>query len=99
MGDVEIELVLAVDGPSIYRDWVEEHGEGLHHINFLTENADNFDKTVEMLIQEGFPSLQSGRFGHPKQRYAYGYIDIPPLRTIWEPAYEGEIDVKPIMLP
>ena len=99
VGGVEIELVQAVDGPSIYRDWLEEHGEGFHHINFLIDKVDDFDKTVETLVQEGFPSIQSGRFGHPKQRFAYKYIDIPPLRTIWEPIYEGEIDVKPIMIP
>jgi hypothetical protein len=99
VGGVEIELVQAVDGPSIYRDWIEERGEGLHHINFLLENADEFERVSETLAGEGFPSIQSARFGRPAQRYGYDYIDIPPLRTIWEPVFEGELDVQPVMFP
>jgi catechol 2,3-dioxygenase-like lactoylglutathione lyase family enzyme len=100
VGNLEFELVQAVDGPSLYGDWVEEHGEGFHHMNFLIDKEDDFDKTVEALVKEGFQSLQSGRFGLPNKRYGYNYIDIPPLRTIWEPVYEGkEVGVKPTMVP
>ena len=99
VGGVEFELVQAVEGPSIYGDWVEEHGEGLHHMNFLTDDVEHFDRTVEALAMEGFPCQQLGRFGRPDQRYSYGYIDIPPLHAIWEPVYESDVDVKPVMLP
>lgn len=33
----DLELVQPVDGLSIYRDWVDERGEGFHHVNFLVD--------------------------------------------------------------
>lgn len=93
VGDVQLELVQPVDGPSIYRDWLDEHGEGLHHLNFL---VDDVDETAEILAKEGFPSLQSGKWNPGG---AFNYVDIKPLRTIWEPVKGEEMDVEPIMCP
>jgi catechol 2,3-dioxygenase-like lactoylglutathione lyase family enzyme len=100
VGNMEFELMEAVDGPSVYGDWIEEHGEGLHHLKFLVDSLADFEKTVEALGREGFQSLQSGRYGPPDKRYGYNYFDIPPLRIIWESVYEGkEIGAKHIMVP
>jgi methylmalonyl-CoA/ethylmalonyl-CoA epimerase len=77
----------AVDGPSVYGDWVEEHGEGLHHINWL---VDDVDETVDIFSKEGFPSIQGGKYGPREQKGAYSYIDIQPLRVIWEPVRQIE---------
>jgi catechol 2,3-dioxygenase-like lactoylglutathione lyase family enzyme len=99
VGGVQLELVQPVDGLSIYRDWIEEHGEGLHHINYLVHSADEFDRNVENFTRLGFTSLQSGKYGPPEKKYAYNYFDIPPLRSIWEPVYGKKSGVKPFVLP
>ena len=99
VGSMQLELMQAVDGPSLYGDWVEERGEGLLHINFLLDTAEEYEKTVKSLTNEGFEILQSGRFGPSEKGYRYSSIDIPPLRTIWEPVYEGEIDAETLMVP
>ena len=78
VGEVELELCQPIDGNSIYQDFLMEHGEGLHHLNFL---VDNVDETTEILAKEGFPSIQSGCFGDTG---AYEYIEIKPLRCIWK---------------
>jgi hypothetical protein len=96
VGGVQLELVQPVDGPSIYADWLKERNEGIHHLNFL---VDDVDETVEILVKEGFPSLQSGKFGPKEQRGAYNYIDIKPLRAIWEPVHYDEVGAEPIMIP
>ena len=67
VGGVQLELVQAVEGPSVYRDWIEEHGEGLHHMNFLVEDV---EETERNLAEEGFRCIQSGRFGPPEKQYA-----------------------------
>lgn len=82
VGGVQLEISQPVDGPSIYGDWLEEHGEGLHHLNFL---VDDVAETEKLLAMDGFTSLQGGRYGPPEQGGAFCYIDIPPLRSIWEP--------------
>lgn len=97
VGDVQLELVQPVEGPSIYRDWLNKHGEGLHHLNFL---VDDVDTTAALLAREGFVSLQSGRFGPRDQKGAFNYVDIEPLRTIWEPVHIGdEIGAAPRIYP
>jgi catechol 2,3-dioxygenase-like lactoylglutathione lyase family enzyme len=87
-GDVQLELVQPVEGPSIYRDWLEEHGEGLHHLNFL---VDDVDEAARILAEQGFMSIQSGRFEPKEEKGAYNYINIKPLRAIWEPVHIGEV--------
>jgi hypothetical protein len=99
LGGMQLELMQAIDGPSLYGDWVEKHGEGLHHVNFLLDTAEEYETTVKSLINDGFESLQSGRFGPPEKGYGYTSIDIPPLRSIWGPVYEGEVDIETIMVP
>lgn len=96
-GNVQLELVQPVEGNSIYRDYLLEHGEGLHHINFLVEDT---DAIAAALTREGFPSIQSGRYGLPEHRSAFSYHPIPPLRTIWEPVHVGgPKGVAPIWIP
>jgi len=84
VGGVQLELCQPIDGPSLYQDFLDEHGEGLHHLQFI---ADNLDETVQILTEDdGFPSLQSGRVSEIS---AYNYIDIKPLHTIWELVQAG----------
>lgn len=37
-GDYEIELIAPV-GPSVFADWLEQHGPGLHHVKLETEET------------------------------------------------------------
>ena len=97
VGNVQLELVSPVEGPSIYGDWIEEHGEGLHHLNFL---VDDVDEAQRVLVEEGFVSLQSGKFEPRRLKGGYDYIDTWPLRVIWEPVCcAGEIGAQPRMYP
>ena len=89
VGAVQLELVQPVEGDSIYQDFLTEHGEGLHHLNFLVDDVDDLDETAEILAEEGFPTSQSGRIGTSEDKGGYNYIDIKPLRTIWEPVHKS----------
>ena len=95
IGDLELELVQYVEGCSVYADWVEEHGEGIQHLKFL---CDDIDAVSNALIAQGFPSIQSGHFGDPKEKAGgFTYIDIPPLHCIWEPVHKPKnLPVEPI---
>lgn len=41
----ELELIAPV-GPSVYRDWLEKHGPGIHHVKFET------DETYQGLLEK-----------------------------------------------
>ena len=87
VGSVQLELCQPVEGDSIYRDFLAEHGEGLHHLNFL---VDDVDQTIRILEEQGFPCMQSGRYGAPEKKYGFSYVDTKPLRAVWEPVHRGE---------
>jgi methylmalonyl-CoA/ethylmalonyl-CoA epimerase len=36
LGSVELELIEPVQGPNIWQDFIDKHGEGIHHIRFNT---------------------------------------------------------------
>jgi catechol 2,3-dioxygenase-like lactoylglutathione lyase family enzyme len=80
--NVEFELMQPVDGPSVYGDALEEHGEGVHHLQFCVADL---DETVRILTEDyGFPSIQSGVCGKTPKGCRYNYVYIEPLSCIWE---------------
>lgn len=95
IGDLELELVQYIEGDSFYQDWIKEHGEGIQHLKFL---CDDIDETSRLLAEQGFPSLQCGHFGDPKEKAGgFNYIDIPPLHCVWEPVHKPKaLPVDPI---
>ena len=57
LGSVELELIEPLQGPSIWQDFIDEHGEGIHHIRFNT-----FDEKpiIESLAEKDVPVEQWG---------------------------------------
>lgn len=58
MGTIELELSCPIRPPSIYEDFLNEKGEGLHHIGFDVSNLDEAIKRAEGV---GIKVLMSGR--------------------------------------
>ncbi|MFB6108885.1 MAG: VOC family protein [Haloplanus sp.] len=68
-GETMIELIEPLEGPSLYTEHLEEHGEGLHHVAcFAFEDA---DAVVEAFEAAGMPVIQSGVYGETP----YWYFD------------------------
>lgn len=59
-GDVQWEIVEPLEGPSIYKEFLEEKGEGLHHVQFA---VDDFDDAVKAFEENGMPVMMTGAFG------------------------------------
>ena len=98
IGGVQLELLQPIEGESIYQDFLNEHGEGLHHISSIVGDVNG---AVEILAKDGFPSIQSGCFGPHGSGNIYNYIDIKNLRAIWELAYYdvSNLGVEPVYYP
>jgi len=47
--DPQVELIQSLCGPSIYSDWVERHGYGLHHLGFFTSDMAGRVRDLEEL--------------------------------------------------
>ncbi|ETT72478.1 methylmalonyl-CoA epimerase [Paenibacillus sp. FSL R7-277] len=66
MGSLQLELIEPDHQPSTWRDYLNEHGEGVHHIAFVVEGMK--DK-IMLLEGKGFPLQQKGEY--TGGRYAY----------------------------
>ena len=54
LGDIRIELIQPVEGKILHADYLEEHGEGLHHLGFY---VDDVDAAAASLVEQGAKKL------------------------------------------
>ena len=57
LSEVEIELIQVVEGESIHSRFLEEKGEGLHHLGFFVKDI---EKELARLEKEGIKVLERG---------------------------------------
>ena len=57
LGAIELELIEPREGPSIWADFLEQHGEGIHHVRF---NVDQEQPVVDYLAGHGIVAAQRG---------------------------------------
>jgi len=67
MGPVRLELIQPVEGDNICRDFLEEQGQGLHHVGHIW--VKDMDEAIKEFEEQGFCCLQTGRL--PAGRWAY----------------------------
>jgi methylmalonyl-CoA/ethylmalonyl-CoA epimerase len=57
LGTIELELVQALSGRSIWSDFLAEHGPAIHHIRF---NVPNHELLSAYLLSKGIDKIQEG---------------------------------------
>ena len=57
MGNIELEIIQPISGKSVWFDFLEKHGEGIHHIKFLVSDL---QETKQYLGEYNFELIQSG---------------------------------------
>jgi len=65
--DTQVELIEPLRGESLYQEFLDAKGPGLHHIAF---DVPDFDATIAMLSGAGLDLLAKGRVG-PGSEFAY----------------------------
>jgi catechol 2,3-dioxygenase-like lactoylglutathione lyase family enzyme len=94
VGQVDVELLQPVDGPSIYKEWLEEHGEGMHHIAVMRHTPEESKETRRHFGDLGADVLMEGRIGESIHFY---YLDTGPLlKVIFESGTGHAVDLKPV---
>jgi methylmalonyl-CoA/ethylmalonyl-CoA epimerase len=68
----QLELLQPVAGRSIYQEWLDEHGEGLHHVGIW---VDKLAEAVAAMEVRGFELLQSGAGYGLDGDGGYAYFD------------------------
>ena len=69
IGDVRLELLQPVKGKSVQQEFLDSHGEGLHHLGFTVKDLKSLDNEVARLSKKGVKALSSARLA--QGAYAY----------------------------
>lgn len=68
LGRVQVEFLQALDTPNAWSDFLDQHGEGIHHVAFSSSDT---AAAVASFAEEGYPVLQEGMFTDGSGRYTY----------------------------
>ena len=68
LGPIELEMIEPYGGESVWQDFLDETGGGLHHIAFQIPDIDEGIKKCE---EYGMTLLQKGFYGDSSGAYAY----------------------------
>jgi methylmalonyl-CoA/ethylmalonyl-CoA epimerase len=93
VGDLVFELIQPLEGPSIYKQWLDQHGEGLHHVAVMLHDFDESAELRRKFAEQGMPVIMGGRIGDTIEFY---YLDTEPsLKLILESGSGHAIDLVP----
>ena len=77
--NLQLELIQPNDKPSTWRNYLEEHGEGMHHVAFQVRDS---KACVARAEAAGLRLVQRGVYGDGSGEY--NYLDAPELTCIVE---------------
>jgi catechol 2,3-dioxygenase-like lactoylglutathione lyase family enzyme len=94
-GETQLELVVPVSGESIYTEFLDRAGPGLHHVCIEAADADAFETALRDAEQHGAPVVQQGvmpggmRFAYVSaEQSGVPYIEIahipPEIRAFFD---------------
>jgi len=89
---IDFEILQPLEGPSIYKEFLEQKGEGLHHVSMVSPTED-VDTALNNFKKIGVDVLMSGRLGENIRFY---YMDTEPiLKMVAETVSGHAISMKP----
>lgn len=67
-GDLQMELIQPNEAPSAWREYLEQHGEGIHHLAF---NVKGMKASIQNCEDWGMKLIQKGEYRRGNGRYAF----------------------------
>jgi hypothetical protein len=71
----QFELIQPLSGKGAHQEWLDEHGEGFHHIGVLVNSVED---TSAQMNDAGYETIQLGSGIGPNRDGAYAYFDTTP---------------------
>ena len=88
---IDFEILQPLEGPSIYKEFLKEKGEGLHHVS-VVNSAENVHRALADFKKQGIGVLMSGRL----KDIEFYYLDTEPvLKMVTETVSGHAISLKP----
>lgn len=85
-GDITYEWIQSLKGSSVYDEFLQAHGEGLHHLAFAVRDM---DEATKLMASRGAPVSQSGGWDNPGSKGRFAYLDAEPhggvtIELLWD---------------
>jgi catechol 2,3-dioxygenase-like lactoylglutathione lyase family enzyme len=74
-GTVSYEWIQPNVGPSVFDEYLKNHGEGIQHLAFIVADM---NKILAAMAAKGVEVAQSGRFDYENRRGRFAYVDTEP---------------------
>jgi methylmalonyl-CoA/ethylmalonyl-CoA epimerase len=89
---IDFEILQPLEGPSIYKEFLDQRGEGLHHVSVVNPSED-VDRALADFEKMGVKVIMSGRLGEGIRFY---YMDTEPILKIVAETVSGHaISMRP----
>ncbi len=89
-GDFNWEIIQPLKGPSIYRDFIDQHGPGAQHVGVYLQDFDQtWDDLVQTFLDRGCTICQEGSWNEVRWKYfnapnaAHMCIELIDRPTDW----------------
>ncbi|QHT59980.1 VOC family protein [Paenibacillus lycopersici] len=81
MGSLQLELIEPDEHPSTWREYLDAHGEGPHHIAFVIEGM---KEKITLLEGRGMPLMQKGEYVGGRYAYVDTFNELKVLIELLE---------------
>ncbi len=81
MGQLDVELIEPIDGPSTWKDQLDQHGDSIHHIAFEIKGM---KEKAAYLDSKGVPLLQRGEYTGGRYAYLDGVAKLGVILELLE---------------
>ena len=89
---IDCEILQPIEGPSIYKELLDQEGEGLHHVAIVAP-SENVDVALQNFKRNGVDVIMSGRLGEGIRFY---YMGTDPILKMTAETVSGRaISLKP----
>ena len=75
VGGWELEVISPLKGRSFYDEFLDKHGDGLHHVGIFVKD---FAAAEKRLLQNGFKSVLKGPIAAPQLTGSFEYFEQDP---------------------
>ncbi|NWL89296.1 MULTISPECIES: VOC family protein [unclassified Paenibacillus] len=80
-GQLQIELIEPDQHPSTWREFLDEHGEGVHHIAFFVKGM---KEKVSVMQAQQMPLIQKGEYTGGRYAYMDSFAELKVLVELLE---------------
>jgi len=96
VGAVQCELIQILEGESIHSEFLQDRGEGLHHIGFYVRDI---EARLEACKEAGIEVLQKGKIKQGPITIDYAYLDTVSIGGVVFEYIQYRLGPVPVVLP